>query len=186
MINQKVLNYLNKQKVGFTVIDHKKIFTAYDLAQTLKMDLKKVAKTLLVQADKKFVIVIVPAHYRLDFKKLKKVLKAKQIKIPSEKIMEKVLKVKVGGITPFGALHGLETVVDKSLLKTQETILNAGSFTQSLRLKVKDFLKMEEARLGSFVESAGYKKPKVNKPKKVKAKKAKKIKKVNRVNKKKK
>ena len=157
MINKKVLDYLKKNKIGFAVIDHKQIFTAHDLAQTLKEDFQKIAKTLLVKADKQYLIVVIPAYYRLDFKKLKKVLNVKKVEIPSEKIMEKVLKVKVGGITPFGALHKLETLVDKSLLKTQETIMNAGSFTQSLRLKVKDFIKLENVKLGSFVEKAGYK-----------------------------
>jgi len=157
MINKKVLRYLDDNKVKYQVIAHKTIYTAYDLAQTLKVDLKKIAKTLLVQADRAYVIVIVPAHYRLNLKKLKAALKAKKITIPNEKVMIKVLNVKTGGITPFGALHKLETIVDKSLLKTNEMIVNAGSFTESLRLKAKDFIKLEEAKLGNFVEAGGYK-----------------------------
>ncbi|MFA5076323.1 MAG: YbaK/EbsC family protein [Patescibacteria group bacterium] len=178
MINKKVINYLQKQKVSFDVLDHKTVFTAYDLAQTLKEDLKKIAKTLLIKADKDYIVVILPAHYRLDLKKLKKVLKAQKVEIPKEKLMIKVLKIKTGGLTPFGNLHQLETWVDKSLLKTQKMIMNAGSFNQSLRMKVKDFIKMEEAKLGSFVEAGGYKlqvKPKKSKKQKSKKVKTKKV-----------
>jgi len=170
MIDKKILEYLKKNKVTFEVLDHKKVFTAYDLAQTLREDMKKIAKTLLVKADQAYVLVILPAHYRLDLAKLKKSLKAKKVEIPKEKVMIKVLKIK-GSLTPFGAMHKVETWADKSLLKTQKVIMNAGSFTQSLRLKVKDFLKLEEAKLGNFVAPGGF-----NKAKKVKAKKvAKKI-----------
>ena len=80
------------------------------------------------------------------------------VKRSTEKQMIKVLKVKTGGITPFGALHKLDTLVDKSMLKTQKMIINAGSYTQSLHMKVKDFVDLEEAKLASFVESANYKK----------------------------
>jgi len=160
MIGKKVLDHLKKHQVKFEVIDHKKVYTAYDLAQTLREDLKKIAKTLLVKADKDYVLVVIPAHYRLDLAKLKKALKAKKVEIPKEKVIVKVLKVKLGGVTPFGALHKVEIWVDKSLLKTQKVIMNAGSFTQSLRMQIKDFVELEEAKLGSFVSPAGYKSPK--------------------------
>ena len=157
MIGKKVLDYLGKQKIPFEVLGHKKVFTAYDLSQTLKEDLHRIAKTLLVKADKNYVIVILPAAFKVDLAKLKKALSAKKLSIPKEEVIVKVLKVKVGGLTPFGALHKVETVADKSLLKTQHMIINAGSFTQSLRLKVKDYLRAEEAKLASFGVSAGYK-----------------------------
>ena len=163
MIGKKVLNYLDKNKIKYEILDHKKIYTAYDLAQTLREDLKKIAKTLLVKADKDYILVIVPAHYKVDLAKLKKALKAKKVEIPKEKVIVKVLKTKIGGITPFGTLHKVETWVDKSLLTAQHVVMNAGSFTQSLRLKAKDFIALEEAKLGSFVKSAGYKPPKAKK-----------------------
>ncbi|MBI5621521.1 YbaK/EbsC family protein [Candidatus Falkowbacteria bacterium] len=156
MISKKILNYLDQHKIKYDVLDHRTIYTAYDLANTLKADLRKIAKTLLVEADKNFYLVVLPANYRLDLKKLKTALQVKKVSIPDEKKMVKVLKVKVGGITPFGAMHRLQTVVDKSLLKTQDVIMNAGSFTQSLRLRAKDFLKLEEVKLGNFVQSGGY------------------------------
>ncbi|MFA5358842.1 MAG: YbaK/EbsC family protein [Patescibacteria group bacterium] len=187
MIGAKVLNYLEGKKVKFEVIDHRKVFTAYDLAQTLKHDLKKIAKTLLVKADSAYVLVVIPAYYRLDLKKLKKSLNAKKIEIPNEKVIIKVLKIKLGGITPFGALHKVETWVDKSLLAAQDVIMNAGSFTQSLRMKARDYIKLEEARLGNFVESAGYKPIKIKSKKsksaskvKVRGKKKKAVKSVNK------
>jgi len=157
MIGKKVLDYLGNKKISFEVLDHKKVFTAYDLSQTLKEDLHRIAKTLLVKADKNYVIVILPAAFRVNLDKLKKALSANKISIPKEEVVVKILKVKVGGLTPFGALHKVETIADKSLLKTQHMIVNAGSFTQSLRMKVKDYLKAEEAKLASFGVNAGYK-----------------------------
>ncbi len=172
MIGKKVLNYLDKHGISFDVVDHKTIYTAHDLAQTLRSDLDSIAKALLVKVDSQYKIIVLPAGRKIDFSKLAKALKAKKVSIPKEKVMEKVLKVKVGGITPFGALHKLETLVDKSLLKTQKVIMNAGSFNQSVHMKVKDFINLEQANLAAFSESAGYKKPKAAAKKKTAAKKS--------------
>lgn len=149
-IPKKLLTSLDKAKATYEVVKHKTVFTAYDLAQTTKRKLQEIAKTLLVKADGKHVLVVLPAHLRLDLVKLKKLLGAKKVQISTEKDMAKSLKVKPGAITPFGSLHQLEVVVDKSLAKVQKAIFGAGSFTESLRMKVKDFLKLENPKSGNI------------------------------------
>lgn len=156
-IPKNVTNYLEKKAAKYEPIVHKKVYTAYDAAQTLKKDLKEIAKSLLIKADKAYILVIVPASMRIDLKKLKKAVGAKKVEIPKENVMVKVFKIKPGAITAFGGLHKVETVVDKSFLKTKEAIFAAGSFTDSIRMKVKDFIEMEEAKLASFAKAGGYK-----------------------------
>lgn len=152
MIPKKILNYLKKNKIKHEILQHKTVYTAYDLANTLAKKLNEIAKTLVVKVDKKYVLVVLPAHLRLDFAKVKKVLKAKSAELAPEKAMEKIFKVKPGAITPFGSLHKVEVLLDKALLKTQKAIISAGSFTDSLRLKVKDLQKLEKATLADVGE----------------------------------
>jgi prolyl-tRNA editing enzyme YbaK/EbsC (Cys-tRNA(Pro) deacylase) len=64
--------------------------------------------------------------------------------------MQTKFKVKLGAITPFGTIHKLEVFADKSLAKMQHAIFQAGSFTESLRLKMKDYLKSENVQTGDF------------------------------------
>lgn len=172
-IPKKTKNYLDKKLAKYDEVTHKTVYTAYDAASTLKKELKEIAKSLLVAADKAYVLVIIPAHMKLDLPKLKKTLSAKKVSIPTEQVMVKVFKVKPGSMTAFGGLHKVEVVVDKSLLKTKDVILSAGSFTDSIRMKAKDFIEMEQAKLASITKSGGYKKPKTKpaKKKKVVAKK---------------
>src|SRR3989344_7717791 len=120
--------YLDKKLAKYEELTHKTVYTAYDAAQTLRRELKEIAKSLLIAADKAYIIAVVPAHMRIDLKKLKKSLGAKKISIPNEKLMIKVFKVKPGTMTAFGGLHQVDVWVDKSLLKTKDIILSAGSF----------------------------------------------------------
>ena len=151
-IPKKVQNYLDKNKIKYDVLAHRCVYTAYDLANTTKKKLSEIAKTLVVKADAKYVLVVLPAHYRLDLSKLKKVLGAKKVSIAPEKVMKKVFNVKPGAITPFGSLHKVEVVVDKALAKSKEALFSAGSFTDSLQMKVKDFVDLEEAKLETFAK----------------------------------
>lgn len=149
--------YLDKQMARYDEVAHKTVYTAYDLAQTLKKELNQIAKSLLIATDKAYVLAVVPAHMKIDLPKLKKSLKVKKVSIPNEKMMIKVFKVKPGAMTAFGGLHKIEVIADKSLLKTKDIILSAGSFTDSIRMKVKDYLDLEKAKLTSFAQKGGYK-----------------------------
>lgn len=160
-ISQKLKDYLNKGKIDYEEIAHKTVYTAYDAAQTLKKNLSEIAKNLLIQSDKTFVLVVIPADKKLQLEKLKKALGAKKISIPKEEIMVKILKIKPGALSSFGKLHKLETIVDKTMLKTQKAVMSAGSFTDSIFMKVKDFIQLEEAKLVDIAMAGGYKIPKL-------------------------
>lgn len=154
MISQKVLSFLKKNKITYQVVHHKQVFTAFDLSNTLKEKLNKIAKTLVVRADKKYVLVVLPAHLRVDFNKLKKALKAKAVEMAPEETMAKIFKIKPGAITPFGGLHKVETYLDKALFKAKEVLVGAGSFTDSLRLQTKDLAKLEKVTLADLGSAA--------------------------------
>ncbi len=147
----KVANFLKKQKVKHEVVEHRKVFTAYDLAQTMKKKLSDVAKTLVVKADKGHVIVVLPASRQVDFKALKKAIGAKKVEIDRENVMVKLFKVPAGALSPFhGVMNKIPVYVDKALMKAQKTVVQAGSFEESVHLKTKDLLKAIDGKLANF------------------------------------
>jgi prolyl-tRNA editing enzyme YbaK/EbsC (Cys-tRNA(Pro) deacylase) len=178
--SKKITIHLGKKNVQFEVVPHKKVYTAYDLAQTLGTKLEEIAKTLLVyvelptlkKKDQRHYVVIVPASYRVDLEKVKKALKATRVSIASEKMMDK-LGIKPGALSPFGSLRGLGVVADKALLKTKQLIVGAESFTDSLRMKTKDLFAIEMPVLGAIgkknslkLQKKSVKKPQPKRPKK--------------------
>jgi len=148
-IPKKLLNHLEKAKTKFDVLEHRTVYTAYDLAQTTKSKLQDIAKTVLIKADKNYYLVVIPSHYKLDFAKIKKLLKVKKVQMAKENEMKTKFKVKPGAITPFGTIHKAEVIIDKTLLKAKDVIFGAGSFTESIRMKIKDFLKIEDENVQS-------------------------------------
>jgi Ala-tRNA(Pro) deacylase len=170
---EKLMKYLDAAGINHNILEHKTVYTAYDAAATMGKKLNEIAKSLLIAADKDYYIVILPADQNLDFNKLNAFLtkqfgkKIKVVKIPGEKIMEDIFKVKAGTLSAFGKLHNLPVVVDKTLAKVKQAIFSSGSFNHSVVMAVKDFTKLENAVLGSFGVKRKIKKVKVVKPKKI-------------------
>ncbi len=176
-VAKPLIKYLDKGGIKYEVVPHKKVYTAYDLAQTLGRELDAIAKTLLVKVELptakkqgKFYILVLPASYRANFKKIKKQLKAASAEMAPEKVMKK-LNLQPGAITPFGAFHKMEVLLDKALLKTKQALVRAGSYTESLRVKVKDLHGQEGVMLGRFADKAKIKLQKAVKKAKKAAKK---------------
>jgi len=189
-VAKPLLKYLDKAEIKYEIVPHKKVYTAYDLAQTLGEKLDGIAKTLLVKVelpkiDKrgKHVILVIPASYRANFNKIKKSLKAKKVSMAVEKTLKK-LDLNPGAITPFGGYHKLEILMDKALLKTKSVLVSAGAHTEALRVKVSDLHEKENATLGQFGDKAKLKLQKAVKKAKKKVRKA--VKKAKKVLKKKK
>ncbi|MDO8581350.1 MAG: YbaK/EbsC family protein [bacterium] len=154
-LSAKLKKLLDAKKVKYTVRDHKKVFTAYDLAQTMKEKLEHIAKTIVVRSDNSHLLVVLPGNRRVDFSKLKKFLKAKKVDIDREGVMQAVFKVKPGAITAFGGLYkNTPVLVDKALTKVKKVVASAGNFEQALHMTAKEFLKATEAKLGDFSEKA--------------------------------
>jgi len=159
-MNKKLQKLLDESKLKYEIVKHKKIFTAYDAAATLHVKLNSIAKSLLVKINKPlesgkkpYAIVIVPADKNIDLKKIARVmttrdLRITKVKIPKEGVMKAQFKVKPGAMSAFGSLYKISVFVDKAV--KGEMIFSSGEFNESIKMKVGDFLKLENAKMGNF------------------------------------
>ena len=125
----KLVKYLDKTGINYNILEHRTVYTAIDAAVTMKKKLNEIAKSLLVKADRDYYVVILSADNNLDIGKLSKVVSCqtgkpvKSIKIPGEKIMAKVLKIKAGAMRAFGGLYKLPVIAEKKLTKAKKILV---------------------------------------------------------------
>ena len=149
-LSNQITKLLDTAKVKYKVLEHKVVYTAHDVSATTKKKLGEIAKVVLVKVDKSFVLIVLPAGKYIDFKGIKKALKAKKVSMASEKDIEKYLKTKVGLLHPFGSVYNIQTLIDKGISKNKKLIASAGSFSHSVELALKDFEKLIKPIKGSF------------------------------------
>lgn len=228
-MDKKIQKYLETSGVKFTPIKHRKVYTAFNAAETQGVNMKEVVKTVLVKFDKaiafleestspnlsysrrgantktgavsgpppkvggaslpdvalaklgggmnevfkieKFnmVLVSIPAGKHLDFKKIdkfvldtqtklyKKLSKSnpklpKPIKIKSSIAKEKDIagKLKTKYLLAPLPIYDTPLLVDKKLSLNKNLTFSAGSFTESVKVATKQYLKLVSPLLGSF------------------------------------
>ena len=158
-ISKQLEKFLKQNKIKHQVIEHRKVFTAYDSAETQHLKLAEVAKAVLLKGKKQMYLAVLSAQHNCDFKALSKLVGDK-VSIAKEKDITKNLKTKIGLIAPFGSLYSakggsasggkIPLFADKKLIKNKKLNLPAGSYTESILINTKDYLKLENPTLGNF------------------------------------
>jgi len=162
-IAKKMLTYLDEKKYKFETIEHRTTYTAWDTSQTEKVKPQEVAKSLVMKADKDYLVSVIQANRNLDKKKLLKVINAgrkkageksyKKIDFAKEAWMKKNLLGKVGAVPAFEGILKLPVYIDSLILKNKKIYIGSGEYESSFRVSVSQYLKIEEPTKGSFSKS---------------------------------
>ena len=148
-ISKNLEKFFKANRIKYEIVEHKKVFTAFDSVQTQHIKASEVAKAVLLKGKKGFYMAVLPAGNNCDFKALGKIAQDK-VSMTKEKDINTKLKTKIGLIPPFGSLFKLPVFIDKKLLKNKKLNLPAGSYTESVVLSCKDYLKLENPITGNF------------------------------------
>ena len=148
-ISKSLEKLLKLSKIKYEVVEHRKVYTAFDSAETQDVKLTEVAKAVLLKGKKGLYLAVLPAGNNCGFKALTKLAEDK-LSMAKEKDINEKLKTKIGLIPPFGSLFKLPVFIDKKLLKNKKINLPAGSYTESVIMNVKDYLKLENPVPGNF------------------------------------
>jgi len=148
-IPKNLLKLLETNKIKYLAVEHRKVYTAFDSAETQDIKLSEVAKAVLLKGKKNLYLAVLPAGNNCDFKALGR-LAGDKLSMAKEKDIVTKLKSKIGLLHPFASLFKLPVFIDKKLLKNKKINLPAGSYTESVIMNVKDYLKLENPIPGSF------------------------------------
>jgi len=140
MAMSKIKEYLDNNKVHYTSIEHPERYTAQGTAQVTHIKGKEMAKTVIVDADGRFYMVVLPAHFHVDLDGLKETLGATKVDLADEeKFTRRFPECEVGAMPPFGNLYGMDVYVQKELADDDEIAFNAGTHKEVIKIAYKDF-----------------------------------------------
>jgi Ala-tRNA(Pro) deacylase len=151
-----VLEYLRSEHCSYRVTEHKPVYTAEQLASVEHIPLQKVAKPVIVRADGRHYVCVLPADRRIDIYAVQKYLKAKNVRLASEHEMEYLFgDSEIGAEPPFGNLYDLPTLMDKKLAKDAEIVFQAGSHDRAVWISMEEYKKLACPDIFKFSYPAG-------------------------------
>ena len=146
-----VLEYLDEKRCHYRVTEHKPVYTADQLATVEHVPPRRVAKPVVVRADGRFYLCVLPADRRIDLYAVQKHLKAKNVRLASEYEMENLFAdSEIGAEPPLGSLYDLPTLMDKKLAKDKRIVFQGGSHEKSIWMSMSEYRRLTNPTILPF------------------------------------
>ena len=150
MSAEKLREYLLTHGVPYEVHEHPLAFTTSRVAEVEHIPGKDIAKPVILMADDRFVMVVVPGHKHVDLNKAQETLGCSKVRLAEEsEFAGAFADCERGAEPPLGHLYGMETIVDLRLDSPRVTF-RGGSHTQTITMGLEDYRAAAHAAVGDI------------------------------------
>ena len=105
----------------------------------------------MLKIDDNFKILVLSAAKKLDSNLVKKYFNSKKVRFADQDELMNLTGLVPGSVPPFGnPIIDLELYVDDSILENDKIAFNAGSLTDSIIMKVDDYIKISKPTIFNF------------------------------------
>lgn len=150
----KLRDFLDRNNVRYEVASHAQAFTAQEVAAAQHVPGRLVAKVVMLRGGGDFVMVVLPAPLQVDLQKARAALGRADLQLATENEFAGLFpECEPGAMPPFGNLYGLAVWVDESLTKDEEIVFNAGTHTETVKMRYADFARLVQPRVTALAAS---------------------------------
>jgi Ala-tRNA(Pro) deacylase len=147
----KIKQYLDQNNVPYQVILHEEVYTAQELAQALHVPGKELVKVVIIKADDRYCMAVLPSIRKIDLSALQTQLHAATLTIATEQELKALFpETEIGAMPPFGHVSSMEVWVDVNLTIDEYITFNAGTHYEAIRMHYTDFERLTLPHVASF------------------------------------
>jgi len=141
----RLAEYFHENRVACQFMTHPTAYTAQEVAAAQHVSGKQVAKVVIVRADERNIMLVLPASAHIDFPKLQALLGAKGVRLAKEEEFSGIFPdCDLGAMPPFGNFYGLPVYVDKSLANVKEIVFRAGTHRDTAKIAYADYVRLAQ------------------------------------------
>jgi Ala-tRNA(Pro) deacylase len=142
---------LDTHHVDYEIIAHAHTQTSLDSARSAHVPEGRVAKCVLLEDERGYVLAIVPASCDVELDRIDQLL-GRHLELASEgEIRDLFEDCEVGAIPPVGTTHPLPIAIDDSLLRLPDVYFEAGDHEGLVHVRADAFQSiLEHPRHGRF------------------------------------
>lgn len=138
-INRRVQWYLESHQVEYDVLPHGHTNSMLESARAAHVPVGLVAKCVLLEDARGYVMAIVPASCRVDLDRLEEKT-GRHLELASEsELAEIFIGCESGAIPPIGQAYNIPTAIDESLLRIPEVYFEEGDHAGLIHVSGDDF-----------------------------------------------
>ena len=147
-----ISKFLDSQHITYQSFTHSRAYTAQGTAQAQHFSGKRLAKVVIVAVDnKKLIMAVVPASYRVDLERLGQILNTSWIRLATEEEFKDVFpECELGAMPPLGNIYHMDVWIDEALRSCPTISFNAGTHSEIIQMSFSDFEQLVHPQIGSF------------------------------------
>lgn len=136
--------YLDARGVAYDVLPHPRSSSSAETARSARVPAGSLAKAVLLEDDRGYVMAIVPASHRLELHRVGEQLR-RSLELASERELASLFEdCDEGALPPLGEPYHIATVYDDALAELSEIWFEAGDHEDVVHMKGEAFLRLLE------------------------------------------
>lgn len=140
MPSKTLKDFLDNNDIKYIAIRHSLAFTAVDIAKSVHIPSKEMAKTVIVKNNGELAMAVVPANYKVNLDALRVALNSDTLEMATEQeFFSRFNDCEVGAMPPFGNLYDMGVYVAESLTEDEKISFNAGTHSEVLQMDYRDY-----------------------------------------------
>ena len=154
MINpyEEITKFLESNNVSYKETEHEPVYTSEQAARVRGISMSRAAKSLLLKSGDDFVLAVLPGNRKLDTKKLRNLLKAKDLHFATREEVKNKMGCEIGACYPFGNLIGVPVYADISISKNSTVFTNPGVQNRTMEISWRDVYSLVKPKLVDISE----------------------------------
>jgi Ala-tRNA(Pro) deacylase len=147
--------YLDTRGVAYEVLPHPRSSTSAETARSARVPAGSLAKAVLLEDDRGYLMAIVPASHRVVLERVGEQLHRALVLATEDELATLFEDCDAGAMPPLGEPYHVATVYDDALAELSEIWFEAGDHEDVVHMKGEAFLRLLEGSLhGRFSRPA--------------------------------
>lgn len=141
---------------AFEEVHHSRAMTATELAHHEHVSGHRVAKVVVVFADGKPTMLVLPASHRVVMWRVKEALGVKEVRMAEEgDLLRLYPDCEVGAEPPLAPCDWVPVLMDEAMRVDGDIVFNGGTHTDGIRMRFEQWFRRVGPRVASFTEETG-------------------------------
>ncbi len=151
-ITERVMKLLEQSKVEFEVMPHREAFTSQEVAQSVHVAGRMLAKVVVVREPSgSHLMVVIPASCHVDLDRLCHETGRPGTVLADEADLGRLFPdCELGAMPPFGRLYGMPMYLDQCFRRTPTIVFQAGNHHEVVSMDTEDFIDLVRPLAGEF------------------------------------
>lgn len=137
-----VQDYLGREGVLYDTIAHEHTPDSTHSAQAAHIPGDRLAKGVMLEDDKGYLMAVVPATHKVDLGALHRALNRNLGLATDRELAELFRDCEAGALPPLGLAYGIDTILDESLVDSPDIYFEAGDHRALVHMRGSEFLRL--------------------------------------------